>query len=117
MNINDLKNTYIISSNIKRLFFIIILIIINIISFINKKINKQKICLCVIGKNENAYAKEFVNHYKKLGYNHIYIYDNDIDKERFSDILYEDIKDGFVSIIDYRGYKTGYYIYLNIMHF
>ena len=31
------------------------------------------ICLCVIAKKENLYAKEYVNHYKKLGYKHIYI--------------------------------------------
>ena len=75
------------------------------ISLINKN-KKQFICLCVIGKRENLYAKEFINHYKNLGYNHIFIYDNnDVIGERFSDILQSEIKNGFVSIIDFIGYK------------
>ena len=68
--------------------------------------NKQFICLCVIGKKENLYVKEFINHYKKLGYNHIFIYDNnDVNDERFSDILGDEIQNGFVSIIDYIGHR------------
>ena len=52
------------------------------------------------------YAKEYINHYKKLGYDHIFIYDNnDYNGERFSDILSEEVKIGFVSIIDYIGYR------------
>ena len=75
-----------------------------------KKKNNKKLSvrLCVIGKNENLYAKEYVNHYKKLGYNHIFIYDNN-DKnessERFSNILNEEIQKGFVSIIDFFGFR------------
>ena len=38
--------------------------------------NKTKICLCVIAKNENLYVKEYIEHYKKIGYNKIFIYDN-----------------------------------------
>ena len=53
------------------------------------------------------YAKEYINHYKNLGYNHIFIYDNnDINDEKFSDILQREIKNGFVSIINYIGYKA-----------
>lgn len=45
-------------------------------------------------------------HYKKLGYNHIFIYDNnDPNTENFSDILKDEIKKGFVSIINYIGYR------------
>ena len=53
--------------------------------FINRKSSPNiSICLCVIAKMENLYAKEYVNHYKKLGYKHIYIYDNnDLDGEKF----------------------------------
>jgi hypothetical protein len=77
-----------------------------IISFIIKKEKRLKVCLCIIGKNENLYVKEFVNHYQNLGYNHIFIYDNnDINGESFSDILREEISNGFISIIDYKGYK------------
>ena len=91
--------------NIKFIFFILLFnsIIFEYIFIKNKII---RVCLCVIGKNENLYAKEFVNHYKKLGYNHIFIYDNNDNKnEKFIDILQKEIKEGFVSIIDYIGYK------------
>ena len=58
-----------------------------------------KACLCVIGKNENLYVKEFVTYYKNLGYNHIYIYDNnDVNGERFEDVLDDEIKSNFVTI-------------------
>ena len=35
--------------------------------------NNIKICLCAIAKNEILYIREFVEHYKKIGYNKIYI--------------------------------------------
>ena len=65
-----------------------------------------KICLCTIGKKENLYAAEFVNHYKKIGYDKIFIYDNnDIGDEKFEDVLNEQISSNFVEIINYRGYR------------
>jgi len=69
-----------------------------------KSINKNiKICLCAIGKNENLYVREFVEHYKSIGYNIIFIYDNN-DKygERFEEVINDYIKTGFVEIINYR---------------
>ena len=70
----------------------------------NKKI---KVCLCIFGKEENLYAKEYVNHYKKLGYNHIFLYDNnDINGEKFEDVLQTEINSGFVTIIDFKGKRT-----------
>ena len=70
----------------------------------NKKKNRIKVCLCVIGKKENLYIKEFVNHYREIGYNHIYIYDNnDINSERIDSIINNP---NFVTIIDYRGYRN-----------
>ena len=73
--------------------------------YLMNKINHNiKVCLCVIGKNENIYAKEYVSYYKQLGYNHIYIYDNnDVKGERFEDVLKEEINLNFVSIINFRG--------------
>mgnify|MGYP002627278146 CR=1 FL=1 len=63
------------------------------------------ICLCTIGKKENLYAKEYVEHYKKIGYNHLYIYDNnDINDEKFEDVLQKEVSENFVTIIDLRGY-------------
>ena len=69
--------------------------------------NSIKVCLCVIGKSEKLYAKEYINHYYKLGYNHIFLYDNnDINGEIFEDVIMDELKKGFVSIINFRG-KTG----------
>ena len=88
------------------LFFKIVIIILIIISFYYYFSSVNLICLCVVGKEENAYVKEYVNHYKKLGYQKIFIYDNnDINGEKFEDKINEEIKSGFVSIINYRGYK------------
>jgi len=65
-----------------------------------------KVCLCIIGKKENLYANEFVNHYKKIGYDKIFIYDNnDIGDEKFEDVLKDHISSYFVEIINYRGYR------------
>ncbi len=69
---------------------------------------KVSICLCVIAKKENLYAKEYVNHYKKLGYKHIYIYDNnDSNDEKFEDVIKDEINSGFVTIINIRGMSKG----------
>jgi hypothetical protein len=93
------------SKNILKLF----LFIINI-SFIIIRINKNlflKVCLCTIGKKENLYATEFVEHYKKIGYDKIFIYDNnDIDDEKPEDVLQDFIKSNFVEIIDIRGFRS-----------
>ena len=65
-----------------------------------------KVGLCMICKLENLYIQEFIDYYKKLGYNHIFIYDNnEINGERFEDVIQNEIDKGFVSIINYRGDK------------
>ena len=93
----------------KKKIFIIIFVtfLIILIYIINPNINTNlKVCLCVIGKKENLYALEFVNHYKNLGYDHIFIYDNnDINDERLEDVIYKNITNNFVTIINYRGYR------------
>ena len=69
-------------------------------------ISHTKVGLCVIGKKENLYAKEYVDYYKNLGYNHIFIYDNnDVNDEKFEDVLNKEISEKFVTIINYRGYR------------
>lgn len=63
----------------------------------------DKVAVCAIGRMENRYAKEFVNHYKKLGVDKIFIYDNNRgDEEHFEDVLGSHIKSGLVEITDYR---------------
>ena len=74
--------------------------------YIRKDAFKSKVGLCVIGKQENKYAKEFVDYYKSIGFYHIFLYDNnEKDDERFEEVLNEDISNNFVSIINYRGYR------------
>ena len=66
-----------------------------------------KVGLCGIGKKENLYIEEFVKHYKNIGYNHLFLYDNnDIGDEKFEDILYNEINSGFVTVISKRGIKN-----------
>ena len=89
-------------------FLIIICFSILLIYWINKYFLKsvKLICLRTVGKEENKYVKEFIHHYKQLGFNHIYIYDNnEVFGEKFEEEIKEEIKNGFVSIINYRGYK------------
>ena len=65
-----------------------------------------KIALCCIAKMENDYIRFFVEYYKALHFDTIFIYDNnDPDGERFEDVIGDYIYSGFVKIIDYRGKK------------
>jgi hypothetical protein len=64
------------------------------------------ICMCSIIKEENLYIKEFINHYRKLGYNHFFIYDNnDKNGERLQYVISEEIQAGLISIIDFRSFR------------
>ena len=66
--------------------------------------NKLKFAVCTIGKLENLYARDFVLYYLELGVDKIYIYDNnDINGEKFEDVLQDLIDQKFVKIIDMRG--------------
>ena len=68
--------------------------------------NCLKVCLCVLCKKENLYIKYFLDIYKKLGFNHIFIYDNnDVNDERIEEVVKDDIKRDFISIINFRGYR------------
>ena len=80
--------------------------------FYNKKyiinkypIKKNKgICLCTLGKNENLYAREFIEYYYLLGFDKIVIFDNnDLNDENFENVLRDYIKTKYVEIIDIRG--------------
>ena len=63
----------------------------------------NSIALCAIGRRENQYAPEWVAHYRALGFDHIYIYDNNHDgEERFEDVLGDFVAEGFVTIVDFR---------------
>ena len=74
-----------------------------------------KVCICTLGKEENRYIKEFVEHYKNYSVDKIYLYDNnDIDGERFENVIGEYVDSNFVEIIDWRGVK-GTSTYYGIM--
>lgn len=65
--------------------------------------NYIKVCLCTMGKEENLYAKEFIEYYIKLGFDHLFIYDNnDENTEKISDVLEDKYKD---RVTIYEGYK------------
>ena len=63
-----------------------------------------RVLLCCIGKGENRYVREFVEWYRGIGFSGVVIYDNnDLDGERFEDVLDDHIRSGFVKIVDFRG--------------
>lgn len=64
----------------------------------------MRIVVCAMAKNEHLYINEWVNHYLKLGFDKIYIYDNDdLDSPYIGDFIEHKSK---VEIIDIRG-QTG----------
>jgi hypothetical protein len=81
-------------------------IIVNLPNYLKKKIANLKVCICTLGKNENKYISEFVEHYKNYGVDKIYLYDNNDKKgERFEHIIGNNIDSGFVDLINWRGIK------------
>ena len=72
-----------------------------------KYTNTGKIALCCIAKLENDYIRFFVEYYKNLHFDKIFIYDNnDPDDERIEDVIGDYIQSQLVEIIDYRGRKS-----------
>ena len=63
----------------------------------------MKVATCTICRLENIYIKEFVDHYKALSVDHIYIYDNNLpNTENISDVLQSYIDNDFVTVINYQ---------------
>lgn len=68
--------------------------------------NTDRVAVCCMGKCENLYIREWIEYHIGLGFDKIFIYDNnDIDGERFEDVISDYIKTGQVDIVDYRGQK------------
>ena len=88
--------------------FIIILFISNLLKIFESKLEPiKKVCLCLIAKNENKYIIEFIEYYKKYGIDKIFLYDNnDINGEKFEDIIQNYIKSGLVDIIYFKEVKA-----------
>lgn len=63
----------------------------------------MKVALCCIGRLENQYAVEFVEWYKKLGFDRITIFDNNHEgEEYFEEVLQPYINESLVEVIPYR---------------
>jgi hypothetical protein len=70
-----------------------------------------KVAVCAIGRMENRYAVEWVEHYNSLGVDKIFIYDNNRveDGELFADVLQPYIEAGFVEITYFDGLQKDAY--------
>lgn len=65
-----------------------------------------KTLVCCIAKDENLYIREWVEHYKNIGFTNVVIYDNnDEDDEQFDEVIEDYIKSGFAIIENFRGEK------------
>lgn len=65
------------------------------------------VALCAMAKMENNYLREWVEYHLNLGFDHIFIYDNnDKDGERCEDCLTPELLQK-VTIVDYRGRIQG----------
>ena len=73
-------------------------------NLINKIENNIKVCICTLGKKENRYIREFVQYYENYEIDQIILYDNnEIDGERFEEVIKDYIDKGLVKLIDWRG--------------
>lgn len=66
--------------------------------------NNIKVALCCIVKMENEYLRFYVEYYRNLHFDKIFIYDNnEPDGERPEDVIGDYVKQGYVDIVDFRG--------------
>lgn len=74
--------------------------------------------VCGIAKNEDDYIEDWVRFHLRIGFDHIYLYDNNApDKAKYADILKQYIDAGKVTVIDIRhlsgqqvaSYMSAYY--------
>ena len=92
------------------LYKIIIILFCSVaVIYIKNKIKNDKeikICICTLGKKENKYLRQFVEHYKNLEVDKIFLYDNnELNGEKFQEVIQDYVDSGFVEIIDWRGLK------------
>ena len=72
---------------------------------------RTKVAVCAIGRLENRYAVEWVEHYNRLGVDKIFIYDNNRpeDGEAFIDVLQPYIDHGLVDVKPWDGLQKQAY--------
>lgn len=64
----------------------------------------MKVAICAMCRLENRYIKEWIEYYRKLGIDHIYLYDNnDIDGERLTNVISDEVDKGYVTITEVCG--------------
>lgn len=83
----------------------------------SENLKLMKVGLVAIGRQENRYAQEFVEHYLKLGFDHIIICDNNHDgEERFEDVLGSYVERGVVTIERFRNVAKAQRLAYNAMY-
>ena len=64
----------------------------------------MKTAVCAVAKLENHYIREWVEHQKQLGFDTIFLYDNNLtDGETFDEVIGDYIQSQFVKVINVRG--------------
>lgn len=77
----------------------------------------NSIALCCIGRMENLYAREFVEHHIGVGFDKIIIADNNHDgEEHFEDVLQDHIDTGHVRIEDFRNLENAQRTAYNMLY-
>ena len=93
---------------------ILMILFINFTFFQILNYKNLKVCVCTPAKKENRYIREFIEHYKNYNVDKIFLYDNnDLNGERFEEVINDYIQTGFVDIVDFRGQKR---VLLNMMN-
>lgn len=65
---------------------------------------KKPIAICAIAKNEEAYLREWIDYHLSIGFEKIYLYNNnDEDQEQLENLLEDYISQNILEIIDVRG--------------
>jgi len=63
----------------------------------------MRVVICALAKNEELYINDWIKHHIKIGFDHIYLYDNnDLDKPSICESIKEELKNK-VTVIDIRG--------------
>lgn len=68
----------------------------------------MRIVVCAIAKNEHLYINEWVKHYLDLGFDHIYLYDNDNPKSDYIGCYINKKYESKITIYNIRGIKEPY---------
>jgi len=69
----------------------------------------MKVYTCTIARQENKYIREFVEHYRRMGFTKMFIYDNGFDDEESPESqIKEYIDEGFVELIEFRDKRNAH---------